>query len=392
MKCTEPETFAVVPDSEAPDELVERFLDHLSDCDFHAQLQRREENAILFALEAAQSVTDNGELPFSDDAEAQMLDLLDRFEAFRVSGERITALSLKVDGREIATLDFAKHEREKLNLARSQSLQIFGRCGKTARELLLGTYVPVAQDSPGSYFVPLDEDHSLRLEAQPLKRNSVLLEIRCITESPAAEQVSLLRRLVSANPLRLGGLVAAIITLFIIGGVSLFRFVKTNSHERDNNEYVAQNQSGRELSGHVAVPPGVSVIDPQKKAAPLPHQQSKEGGKRNNLRSGSNSDVKVTTLRDVHTVYVDDQEIEFRRNVRTAVKTRLAELGFNTDVDRADSDARLRMQWKGNTVSFQILSGNHSLLNFKAHFNDENATDADELALSLKNQIQKRLK
>lgn len=430
MRCTEPALWATIPDWDAPDELIQKYIDHLSSCRYHAEVEHRSESALHLSFDAARSVTKNGQLTFSDEEEMEAVETLERLGAFRESGGDVNLLSFKVSGKEVGTLDFTNRNKRKIKIERSQPLQIFGRAGG-GPELLLATYIPAAQNRSGNYLVALNDCQSLGLDVKPLRGAIVRIKISCILTSLADEQPGLLKRFRSLEWFRPELIATGVAVFLIIGSYYLFTFY-TSQRENTadgNQEYTARHvddenkarpitkdspqpstQPGRTInrppqsgggensqedgpprkpsppvSGHQARP-----ATPVETGAPPAGSNASAPGE-GELRSGRTSKGR-DSLRDVHTLFVDEQEGGFRQAVREAVVKRLGELGFVIEVSREDSDARLRLKWEGeNRVRFQILSGSKELLNFSATFADTTAQGVDNLALELKGQVKKKI-
>jgi hypothetical protein len=393
VKCTEPELWATIPDWDAPDELIQKYIDHLSACRYHAEIERSTEESARLTFEAARSVTENSELSFSEQEEAEVLNALERFSAFRESGMDVGQLSLKVAGREIGKLDFAKRRKEKLKISREQPLQIFGRAGAAGPELLLATYVPVVQDHSGSYLVALNDHQSLRFEVKPSRGAKVKLTISCTT--PAGEKFGLLRSRVWSRP----ELIAAGVGVLTIAiAVIIFYSAETKKIPNENIVYTARNEVNDNQQRPIPPESPRPSVEPSRNVAPpapkgLDNNRPSVTPKESKSRSGSVPTPQINSLRDVHKLFVDEQESGFRQVVRSAVVKRLGELGFITEVSREDSDARLRLRWKGvKSVRFQILSGDRELLNYDAVFDDTTPEAADTLALKLKGRVKEKLK
>ena len=394
VKCTEPELWATIPDWDAPDELIQKYMDHLSACRYHAEIERRTEESARLTFEAARSVTENGELSFSEQEEAEVLNALERFSAFRESGVDVGQLSLKVAGREIGRLDFTKRRKEKLKISREQPLQIFGRAGAAGPELLLATYVPVVQDHSGSYLLALNDHQSLRFEVKPSRGAKVKLTISCTT--PADERFGLLRSRVWSMP----ELIAAGVVLTIASAAFyiIFYSAETKKIPNGNIVYTARNEVNDNQQRPIPLESPQPSVEPRRNVAP-PAPKGRDNNrpsvtpKESKSRSGSPPTPQINSLRDVHKLFIDEQESGFRQVVRSAVVKRLGELGFITEVSREDSDARLRLKWKGvNSVRFQILSGDRELLNYDAVLDNTTPEAADSLALKLKGRVKEKLK
>lgn len=411
VRCMEPEVWATVPDWDAPDEVIEQYLEHLNACPYHAEFERRRTDAVQLTFDAARSVAHNGTLTFSDQEEAAALDTLARLDSFHASGAQVSALRLKANGQEIGTLDFANGRKLKTTFPRRQPLQIYGLTGAGEPELLLATYVPAAQDRPGSYPVTLNGKQSLRLDVRPARGAKIQLTISCTVEMP--QRQGLLARFGSGGRLIpvLGVPSAAILLIGI--GIVIFRYVAKNRTGNEIAVYTARNdQPNYEPSLSPGMtpqptpqppqatpsnsttdqPPGVRAERPPgTDAGPTPTATPvrTSGG----LRSGGQRVEEITSLRNVHKLFIDEQADEFGQVLRSAVIKRLDELGFITRVTRAESDARLRLKWEsGNRVAFSILSGDTELLNFRADYADPTPAAADALALKLKARVQAKLK
>ncbi len=406
VRCMEPEVWATVPDCDAPDMVIEQYLEHLNACPYHAEFERRRTDAVQLTFDAARSAADNGTLTFSDQEEAAALDTLTRLASFHASGAQVSALRLKANGKEIGTLDFANGRKLKKTIRRRQPLQIYGLTGTGEPELLLATYVPATQDRPGSYPLPLNDEQSLRLDVRPSRGAKVQVTISCSADVPHRESQSMFSRHSSGWRLvPVFGVIAALLSV----GVIVVRYITDNENAiytaRNNQpdyepslspgmtpQPTAQPPQATPSNSMTDKPPGVRAERPpgtDARPAPTATPVRTSGG----LRSGGQRVEEITSLRNVHKLFIDEQADEFGQALRSAVIKRLEELGFITRVTRAESDARLRLKWEGgNRVAFSILSGDTELLNFRADYADPTPETADALALKLKERVQAKLK
>ena len=213
--------WATIPEWDAPDEVIERYLDHLNACPHHAELECRRTGAVQMTFDAARSVAEDGALTFSEQEEAEAFAALDRLADFRESGARVGALTLKVDGEEIGSLDFAGGRKLKKKIGRRQPLQIYGRASAGGPELLLSTYVPAAQDHPDSYRVRLNDQQTLLLDVQPSRGAKVQFKLSCLSPVPDAERRGLFSvfgiELWSPGRFALGVLLFVITSIGVLG-------------------------------------------------------------------------------------------------------------------------------------------------------------------------------
>jgi hypothetical protein len=223
LECTEHELWASIPGWDAPDEVIEQYFDHLNACPYHTELERRTTAAVQMTFDAARSVSENGSLTFSDREEAAALDALAHLEAFRESGALVSALTLKVEGEEIGSLTFADGRGLRKKIGRRQPLQVYGRASADGPELLLSTYVPTAQDHPGSYRVRVNDRQTLLLDVKPSRGANIQFKISCLAPALAVQRRGLFTMFGGRffNPLRAA---LAVFLLAIIGiGVIVYR-------------------------------------------------------------------------------------------------------------------------------------------------------------------------
>lgn len=417
LRCIEPELWATIPDEDAPDELIEQYLEHLSACPYHAEEERRRTDAVRLSFEAARSATPHGALTFTGEEEAAALEELDRLRAFRASGAQVGALTLKINGERIGSLDFANGRKKRFKLDGRQPLQIYGRAVAGETDLLLATYVPAVRNQPGYYPVPLNKQQALSLTVVPSRGTKVNLTIACSAPVSSKQYEGLLARLILGDLFfpAVSTLVASIILILIVG-VAKNSFepagdkaggansVQIARHEEHPNEpaatptpkptaqsiletHRAASTQSLTQEGLTGVPTRAdgTVVRPTIMTTPSPAP----GG----LRAGAPRVAAITSLNDVHEIFIDDQESAFGQVLRSAVVKLFDELGIETKVSRAESGARLRLKWEGdNSVAFTIIAGDQELLNFKAEYAATTPEAADTLALRLKEQIQANLK
>lgn len=422
LRCIEPELWATIPDWDAPDELIQQYLEHLNACPYHAEEERRGTDAVRLTFDAARSVTPNGALTFSREEEAAALEELGRLDVFRASGAQVGALTFKINGENIGSLDFVNGRKSKLKLDGRQPLQIYGRAVAGGNDLLLATYVPTVRDQPGSYPVLLNKQQTLNLVVRPSRGTKVKVTIACSAPVPDEQPQGLLASLLPGDLFipAVSTLVALLIVILVAGvfriGVTpagieagnsnIVRIARNEDHtnepaaapptQKATPQTLAQPvQEGRRSTstpmltqdGLTGVPdrPDGTVVRPTILTPPSPAP----GG----LRAGASRVEAITALHDVHKLFIDDQQSVFGQTLRSAVVSLFDELGIETKVSRAESDARLRLKWEGgNSVTFIIISGDRELLNFKAEYAASTPEAADALALKLKEQIQAKLK
>jgi hypothetical protein len=420
LRCIEPELWATIPDWDAPDELIQQYLEHLNACPYHAEEERRGTDAVRLTFDAARSVTPDGALTFSGEEEAAALEELDRLDAFRHSGAQIGELTFKINGEEIASLDFVNGRKRKLKLDRRQPLQIYGRGGAGENNLLLATYVPTVLDQPGSYLVPLNKQQTLNLIVEPSRGAKVKLTIACSTPVPYEQRQGWLASLILGD-LFIPAVSTLVAVLIVIFGANVFDigFIPAGGKADDSNiVQIARNNKGhtdQPAATHKAIPqPTTQPTQEGRRATSTPSltqdgltglparpdetvvrptiltmPSSAAGG----LRAGASRVEAITSLNDVHKLFIDDQAGVFGQTLRSLIVSLFDELGIETKVSRAESDARLRLKWEGgNSVTFTIISGERELLNFKAEYAASTPEEAGAIALKLKEQIQAKLK
>src|SRR6266404_8511264 len=79
LKCTDPERWVTVPDFEANDDEILKYLEHLERCPFHSKLENRELQILNEDFETARELAPNRQLPLSAAAQD---DLLNQFEEY----------------------------------------------------------------------------------------------------------------------------------------------------------------------------------------------------------------------------------------------------------------------------------------------------------------------
>ena len=180
MTCTEPEIWKVVPDADAPDDVISAYLEHTGRCEYHADIERRRMMAVRISFDSARSLTSTGTLTFSDEEEAAVLGAAKKLEAFRKSDKKISSLSFKIEGQEIGNLKFGRWRSAKINIRTSKPLQIFGRAAADDPELMLGTYLPLGQKEAGSYILPITGGQALHFKVKPGPEESVAIKVSCL--------------------------------------------------------------------------------------------------------------------------------------------------------------------------------------------------------------------
>lgn len=81
LKCTEPERWTIVPDSEAADDEIVAYLDHVERCPFHSTLENRELELVKKDFQTARELAPDRQLPLSLAAQNKVLDEFEQYLA-----------------------------------------------------------------------------------------------------------------------------------------------------------------------------------------------------------------------------------------------------------------------------------------------------------------------
>jgi hypothetical protein len=81
LKCTEPERWTIVPDSEAADDEIVAYLDHVERCPFHSTLENRELQFVKKDFQTARELAPDRQLPLSLAAQNKVLDEFEQYLA-----------------------------------------------------------------------------------------------------------------------------------------------------------------------------------------------------------------------------------------------------------------------------------------------------------------------
>jgi len=78
-RCTQPERWTTIPDFEAADEEILRYLEHVESCPFHSRLENSEMHIVQQDFQTARLVAPQRELPLSSSDKDEMLDEFERY-------------------------------------------------------------------------------------------------------------------------------------------------------------------------------------------------------------------------------------------------------------------------------------------------------------------------
>src|SRR5947209_20579392 len=92
--CTERERWPSPPRSDAPDEEITSYLEHLENCPYHASLEREETEAVQRDYQLARSIAKD-DLPLSPESKTEVLDNFERYLDFREGGETVKEVLLR---------------------------------------------------------------------------------------------------------------------------------------------------------------------------------------------------------------------------------------------------------------------------------------------------------
>jgi len=146
-RCTEPERWTSAPGADAPEEVVESYLAHLSVCPFHAAIEQREDERVRGLAAHARLDLD---APFAE-AQASATDGLDAQGESR-HGTSGRTLSVRVDGVERARLALAAQRPLTLEVEAGALVALWqpGRDGGRAEVYLTSYVIPVGGGTAGA--------------------------------------------------------------------------------------------------------------------------------------------------------------------------------------------------------------------------------------------------
>ena len=148
-RCTDPQQWAAVPGSDAPEEDVARYLAHVGECAFHATIEQRETAQLRAMAAFAGNELGSRSRELRGQEAAAIRDGLDALRAIR-RGVFIRALSIRVEGSERARLDLVMESSLTLEVEEGELIGVWqpDQLGE-AEDLYLTTYV-VRTDSAAS--------------------------------------------------------------------------------------------------------------------------------------------------------------------------------------------------------------------------------------------------
>ena len=140
-RCTDPQQWAAVPGSDAPEEEVARYLAHVGECAFHAAIEQRETAQLRTMAAFAGNESGSRSLELRGQEATAMRDGLDALRATRRS-VFIRALSIRVEGLERARLDLIVESSLTLEVEEGALIGVWhpDQWGE-AEDLYLTTYV-----------------------------------------------------------------------------------------------------------------------------------------------------------------------------------------------------------------------------------------------------------
>jgi len=356
--CTEPELWTSIPDWDAPDAEVEQYLEHVETCPYHAEIERRKKESFHLTMDVARSLAPSGDLDLSDAKDGELLEHFERFETLQESGIAITSLSIRAKGREIEKLDLEKGYERTFELKDTRLIQIWKPADAQGQEVLLATYVATDTiKTPSSVILPGNQLLSIRANA--LDKNRFLISVSYSQQAlPLRQTENFKKKRYLDRKLAL----AAVVLLF--GSIGAFVYF---TRGEDNNPSVARRYDpdlgndkqpspvgGPSPTGSLnqlepSPAPGISGQKPPQ-TIKKPSDKPRAGG------------LTTTKWRDIRTIYVDEQQGEFKQNLRIALKLELQGLGLDTDVERDTAEARLRITSSGRRLTFEFISGPQSLV------------------------------
>ena len=176
LTCTDPEQWTLVPPSNAPNEVVDRYLAHVDNCPFHAALEQNETDDLQRIVEAARSLSPSGELPLTIDEESRVTENLERYIDFLNGKKKITTVRLHGTGLDDKVLNVSnRRERISFNVPAPCALQVLATVEDGGQDLLIATHVinPISHKrlAPLSSQLSLGLNQSLHFETRPLGGN-----------------------------------------------------------------------------------------------------------------------------------------------------------------------------------------------------------------------------
>jgi hypothetical protein len=176
LTCTDPEQWTLVPPSDAPNEVIDRYLAHVDNCPFHAALEQSETDDLQRIVEAARSLSPSGELPLTIDEESRVTENLERYIDFLNGKKKITMVRLQGTGLDDKVLNVAnRKERISFNVPAPCALQVLATVEDGGQDLLIATHVinPISHKklAPLSSQLSLGRNQSLHFETRPLGGN-----------------------------------------------------------------------------------------------------------------------------------------------------------------------------------------------------------------------------
>jgi hypothetical protein len=390
-KCTDPQQWAAVPGSDAPEEDVARYLTHLEECAFHAAIEQCE-TAQLGAVLAFGESEPGGRNPESGGrAAAAMLDGLDLLGAIRRDAF-IRALSIRVDGSERCRLDLTEASAVTLEVEEGSLVGVWqpDYAGE-ADDLYLTTYVL----HPDGTALGAKRISSTVLEGG--QRISFTVELgggsRCRltvmyaeTRWPRAARLSLtrLRRRLAArasDARRISSFKLATGLLALLAALSLPAFFLLRAGRP--TERAMQEDASRPAAAPAIAEPAAA---PPTSAPPAPNVnvEAQSAPTRNTIPAPSARPR--MSLAKVRRVYVGAGEGEYLQRLRAAVIAQLRASGrFTVVARRQEADAVLLSELtRGAGVRVQLLDRDGKALWFTTQpASGEGVEDVSEAAAGI---------
>ena len=357
--CTEPQLWTKIPDWDAPDAKVQRYLEHVETCPYHAEIEQRKKESFHLTVDVARSLSPSGDLDLSNaEDDDELLKHFEQFETLQESGIAITSLSIRANGREIEKLDLKKGYEHTFEIRDTRLIQIWKPADAQGPEVLLATYVATDRiKTPSSVVLPGNQ--ILSIGANALDKDRFLIRVSCTQQVlPLSKTESFKKKWYQDRKLAL----AAAVLLF--GSVGAFVYFTSGE---DNNASVARRYDpdlGEDKQPSPARGPSPTGSPNQLKPSPTPGisgQKPPQTIKKPSEDKPRAGGLTTTKWRDIRTIYVDEQQGGFKQNLRNALKLELERLGLDTDVDRDTAEARLRITSSGHRLTFEFISGRQTL-------------------------------
>ena len=221
LTCTEPKHWPSPPQSDASDEEITTYLDHLDHCPYHSSLEQVKTQAVKQTFALARSMTSDDKLPLSTESRTKVLDNFERYLDFRESGQKVKEIILRGRGIEERRLDLSlKRQKVDFEVTAPYSIQVWTPAMEGQPEIFLATHLVNSSLGENAAKVKsalkIQEDISLIFETVPLGKNRLRVSVKVKN----LQKVSLLERLRISKAFSFWGiespLVASIATAVIL--------------------------------------------------------------------------------------------------------------------------------------------------------------------------------